>query len=301
MNLRSVDLNLLVIFDTLMTERHVTRAALKVPMSQPAMSSALARLRLLFKDDLFVRVGGNMEPTARALELSVGVSRILRETERLMNSDVMFDASTSEHHSVGRMSDLVSYLVLPKLLRRLELDAPAMKLDVKHISIDETLKGLEDERLDFAVSTQLEHTNSIVSQPVFTDRLVCVMRPGHPLAGKKMSMDEFLAAGHIHVAVTSHDLRFVDNTLVESKLERNIVITVPHWLILPAVLSDTNYIAVFSEKLARQLPDGVIAWSEMPFFCPTFNWELYWHKRNQNSAPHVWMRSLITESCNSLD
>ncbi|NBA93624.1 LysR family transcriptional regulator [Pseudomonas sp. R5(2019)] len=295
MNLRAVDLNLLVIFDTLMKERHVTRAALKVPMSQPAMSSALSRLRLLFKDDLFIRVGGSMEPTARAIELSVGVTRILREAERLMTSEVLFEPALSADHFTGRMSDLITYLVLPKLFRHLSEQAPGMRMDITHIPIDLTLARLESDQLDFAISTQLKHSSNIVSEPLFMDRLVCVMRSRHPLSDAELTMESFLNANHLHVAVSQHDVRFVDNVLAEQQLSRRITLTIPHWLALPAILCETDMISVISEKLANTFVDKTLVIKELPLSMPSFSWDLYWHKRNKNTAAHAWLRELIKQ------
>ncbi|OXS21024.1 LysR family transcriptional regulator [Pseudomonas rhodesiae] len=297
MNLRAVDLNLLVIFDTLMKERHVTRAALKVPMSQPAMSSALSRLRLLFKDDLFIRVGGCMEPTARAIELSVGVTRILREAERLMTSEVLFDPASSDDHFTGRMSDLITYLVLPTLSGLLSRQAPGMRMDITHIPIDQTLARMESDQLDFAISTQLKHTSNIVSEPLFMDRLVCVMRDGHKLSGAELSMQEFLKADHLHVAVSQHDVRFVDNVLAEQQVSRRITLTIPHWLSLPAILCETDMISVISERLASTFVDKALVIKELPLSMPSFSWDLYWHKRNKNTAAHAWLREQIKQCC----
>ncbi|MEE4620009.1 LysR family transcriptional regulator [Pseudomonas alliivorans] len=295
MNLRAVDLNLLVIFDTLMKERHVTRAALKVPMSQPAMSGALSRLRLLFKDDLFIRVGGNMEPTARALELSEGVARILREAERLMSSDVMFDPASSDAHFSGRMSDLITYLVLPQLSARLANDAAGMRMDIIHIPIDQTIARLESDQLDFAISTQLKHSLNIICEPLFEDRLVCVMRHDHPLASTPLKLDDFLEAKHLHVAVSQHDVRFVDNVLADLGESRHISMTIPHWLAVPAILLRTDLISVVSERLTRTFDSTSLVTREIPLGLSPFTWDLYWHKRNKNAAAHAWLRKVIKD------
>jgi len=133
-NLRSVNLNLLVVFDALMIERHVTRAANRAAMSQPAMSNALTRLRALFKDDLLVRTARGMEPTPRALELSESIHQILLQAERLMHSDALFDPATSQRSFTIRMSDLVGSLILPGCMAKLAVAAPGVSLDVLHIA-----------------------------------------------------------------------------------------------------------------------------------------------------------------------
>ena len=250
MNLRSIDLNLLVIFDTLMREKHVTRAAQKVPMSQPAMSSALSRLRLLFADELFIRVNGQMEPTPRALEISIGVTKILKEAERLMMSEVTFEPHKSTLSFSGRMADLMGFMLLPDLLSSVTNHAPGMKINIEHTPIDKTIPALEDGDLDFVVSSQLRHTSGIISEPVITDRLVCVMRRDHPLSDGPLTMANFLSASHLHVATSSTDVRFVDDVLSGKRLSRNIAVTIPHWLTLPFVLAKTDLISVVSENMA---------------------------------------------------
>lgn len=298
MNLRAVDLNLLVIFDALMAERHVTRAALRIPMSQPAMSNALARLRHVFKDDLFIRSGRSMEPTPRALELGESVRHILRQTERLMSSEVGFDPATAVREFTGRMSDLIGYLVLPRIIAAMSQQAPQVTLDILHMSPDRSVKALEADQLDFAVSMQLKHTTSICSQPLFADRMVCVMRADHPLARKRaFTLQSFLKAAHLRVAMSPTDIRFVDNVLADKGLARQVVAKVPHWLLVPPILQESDLIAVISGKLATQLASSGLAALPLPFESEPFTWDIYWHRRNDNSAAHQWVRGLIKSSC----
>ncbi|VVE66784.1 LysR family transcriptional regulator [Pandoraea anapnoica] len=300
MNLRSVDLNLLVIFDALMRERHVTRAALRIPMSQPAMSNALARLRHVFKDDLFIRSGGTMEPTPRAIELGESVRQILRQTERLMSSDVNFDPATAQREYTARMSDLVGSLVLPQILAAIAESAPGVTLDILHMSPERTIKALESDELDFGLSMQLQHASNIRSQPLFMDQMVCVMRADHPLAAGKLTMKRFLEADHLRVAMSPTDIRFVDNVLADQGLGRKVVAKVPHWLLIPPILQESHLIAVISGKLAARLASEVIAVRPLPFPSEPFSWDIYWHRRNDNSASHKWMRDLIVNACASI-
>lgn len=300
MNLRSIDLNLLVIFDTLMREKHVTRAAQKVPMSQPAISSALSRLRLLFADELFIRVNGQMEPTPRALEISIGVTKILKEAERLMMSEVTFEPHKSTLSFSGRMADLMGFMLLPDLLSSVTNHAPGMKINIEHTPIDKTIPALEDGDLDFVVSSQLRHTSGIISEPVITDRLVCVMRRDHPLSDGPLTMANFLSASHLHVATSSTDVRFVDDVLSGKRLSRNIAVTIPHWLTLPFVLAKTDLISVVSEKMASTAHFSRLKRVELPFEAPPFCWNLYWHKRDVNNVAHLWLREQIIKVCKAI-
>jgi len=300
MNLRSVDLNLLVIFDALMQERHVTRAALRIPMSQPAMSNALARLRHVFKDDLFIRGVGTMEPTPRAIELSESIRQILRQTERLMSSDIHFDPASAEREFSTRMSDLVGCLVLPKVLSALAETAPKVRLDIVHLSPEKTVQALEADQLDFCLSMQLQHASNIRSAVLFMDQMVCVMRADHPLTSGKLTLTRFLEAEHLRVAMSPTDIRFVDNVLAEQGRTRKVVAKIPHWLLVPPILQKTNLIAVISGKLASRLSEEGIKVRPLPFPSKPFSWDIYWHRRNDNSAAHRWIRDLVSSACSDL-
>lgn len=300
MNLRSIDLNLLVIFDALISERNVTRAAMKIPMSQPAMSNALTRLRFLFKDPLFVRTASGMEPTPRALELSESVRQILRQTQRLMSTEVGFDPSNDDRSFTARMSDLIAFLVLPLALMQLHLQAPGITLDVLNLCPDGTLKALDDDELDFGLSMELRHTNAICSEPLFTDQMVCVMRADHPLAHKQLTMDQFLAADHVRVAASPTDKAFVDNVLADSGHARRVVSSVPHWLLVPEILRHTNTVSVISSKLAARFSNENIITKPLPFASVPFTWNIYWHRRHHASMSHRWIRNMIQGCCAQL-
>lgn len=292
-NLRSIDLNLLVFFDALMSEQHVTRAANKVSISQSAMSNALSRLRHVFKDDLFIRTSKGMEPTLRALELGNSIGQILQQTSRLMSSDIHFDSSTSNRSYSIRMSDLIGALVLPTLINNLGRIAPHVSLDVLHISPEKTVELLESDQLDIALSTDLEHNSSIRSQALISDRMVCVLRKGHPLSSGKLTLKKFLGGKHLRVSMSPTDIRFVDNVLADQGHKRDVVLNVPHWLLMPEILKKTDLIAVISERLASNFANNDLVLRPLPFLANHFDWTMYWHKRYEHSQSHQWLRGLI--------
>ena len=300
LNLRSVDLNLLVFFDALMAERHVTRAASKIAVSQSAMSNALARLRHVFRDELFVRTAKGMEPTPRAMELGPAVRSILQQTTRLMASDAFFDAATSERQFVCRMSDLVGALLLPPLFARLGTHAPMLSLEVVHLPPDETVSALEGDRLDVAVSMHLHHGSSIRSDPLFTDRMVCLMRDGHPLATGAMTFKKLLSYGHVRVAMSPTDIRFVDSVLAERGMQRKVVLTVPHWLLVPRVLASTDLVTVISERVATTFLERGMVMRSLPYASEQFQWTMYWNRRFEHSRAHQWLRESIVASCEGM-
>lgn len=292
-SLRAVDLNLLVFFDALMAERHVTRAARRVAISQSAMSNALARLRHLFRDELFIRTAGGMEPTARAHELGPGVRSILQQASRLMASDALFEPASAERQFTCRMSDLVASLLLPPLVARLRDEAPGLTLEVVHLGPGDTLAALEADRLDVAVSMHLDHGATIRSAPLFSDRMVCLMRAGHPLAGGRLTLTKLLSVGHVRVAMSPTDIRFVDSVLARRGLRRRVVLTVPHWLLLPRVLAATDLVAVISERAARTFSGSGTVMRPLPYAPGSFSWTLYWHRRHEHGRAHGWLRQQL--------
>jgi DNA-binding transcriptional LysR family regulator len=296
-SLRAIDLNLLVVLDALAVERNVTRAARRVGLTQSAMSNALRRLRRLFDDELYLRTPRGMEPTPRGLELVDGVRQTLRQAERLFATDLGFDPATSRRAFTGRMSDLVGYLALPGIAARLRERAPLMTLDVLHMAPERALQALGDHQLDFAISMGLEHASAILSDALMQDRMCCVMGPRHPLATRRLTLDRFLEARHLRVAMSPTDKRFVDDALAARDLRRNVVMTVPHWMLIPPLLQSCDLVAVVSRRFAARLAPAGILTKALPFESPPFEWMVYWHRRDDQSAAHRWLRELVREAC----
>jgi DNA-binding transcriptional LysR family regulator len=298
-NLRSVDLNLLVVLDALLRERHVTRAARSIGLSQPAMSSALARVRHVFGDELLVRTSTGMQPTPRALALVEPVSQAIAQLERVLGDGPAFVASTSTRRFVVRLSDLLGLLLLPHLMAEVARTAPNVSIDVRHLSPLQTVDALEKDEIDAAVSMGLEHTGTIERQLLFADRMVCIMRAAHPLARGRLSSKRFLAARHVKVSMAPADTRFVDDLLARSNTQRDIALNVPHWLLVPHVLGATDYIAVMPGKFADAIRGTTLVVRELPFAAKPFEWFLYRHRRHQSDPASRWLRDRIVAASRS--
>lgn len=296
MRLRSVDLNLLVALDALLQERHVSRAALRVGLSQPAMSNALARLRATFGDALLVRTPHGMEPTARGLALADQVAQLLRQVERVLTPDARFDPARCERRFVLRLSDLLSLLFLPEIARALLRAAPLAGLDVVHLPPAQTVEALEGDACDIALSMGLDHGGSIVRQAMLRDRMVCVMRRRHPAATGRFDLARLLELPHLRVSISPVDSRFVDDALARQGHRRRVAANVPHWLVVPAMLRATDLVAVMPERLAGVLarPKDGFTRRDLPLPGAEFDWSLYWHRRHEGSAQHAWLRGLVT-------
>jgi DNA-binding transcriptional LysR family regulator len=293
LNLRTVDLNLLVAFDALMVERHVTRAADRIGLSQPAMSSALSRLRGLFDDPLLVRTANGMQPTPRAIELIDPVTNALRQVRRVFDAQGKFDPARSRQPFTIRMGDMNELIFLPAIISELQAQAPGITLGIKHLSPTSTIDALEADEVELAVSTGLRHTSSIQSMDLAPDEVVLVLRKGNPFLQKKNDATEFLKLKHIWVSQSPADTRFLDDHLAKMKLRRQIVLTLPHWLAATAVVAETDLVTVASQRMARKLDSRFVTLS-LPFAPQRFMWKLYWHRRYKTHAGHRWMRTLIS-------
>ncbi|WP_213774785.1 LysR family transcriptional regulator [Bradyrhizobium sp. dw_78] len=298
MSLRSVDLNLLVALEALLSERHVTKASERVGLSQPAMSNALSRLRGMFGDELLVRTSTGMKPTPRAMELAEPLRQVLRQVERVLESDGGFDPESSERTFTIRMSDILACLVLPRLMAQ-KPASPRIGFNVLHLPPANTVDALERDEVDIAVSMGLDHSNSIRSEKLLTDRMVCIMRKAHP-AAKKFSFESFVSQQHVKVSMSPTDMRFVDDMLAELGHHRNIVLNVPHWLVVPHVLKQTDLLAVMPGHLAAALMDDGLRLVEVPFESAPFDWMMYWHRRHDQSNANRWLRERVRLVCSEL-
>jgi DNA-binding transcriptional LysR family regulator len=293
MNLRSVDLNLLVVLDALLTELHVTRAGAKAGLSQSATSSALRRLRGLLNDELLVRTATGMKPTPRALELAEPVRQLLRQAERVLESNRSFDAAKSNLRFRIRMSDVLEFLLLPELLAALREEAPGVTLDIVHLPPAATLAALEADDIDVAVSMGLDHASAVRTMPLLQDRMVCLLEKCHPAAIGEMTLEHFLDAPHLKVSMSPTDGRYVDAALTGIHQARRVVLNVPHWLVVPHLLRHSPMIAVMSERLAYCFADENLVVRNLPFGSSIITWSLYWHRRHDSTPAQIWLRTKL--------
>ncbi|UTH72734.1 LysR family transcriptional regulator [Chromobacterium sp. IIBBL 290-4] len=300
MNLRSTDLNLLVILDALLTEKHVTRAGLKLGLSQPAVSNALSRLRDQFKDELLARTASGMELTPRAQALIEPTRQIMQQIKALFESDYQFDPRTAHRQFAVRMSDLTELLLLPTLLRRVREAAPKLSMNIMHLNAAQTAAALETGQLDMAISARLENVDTLSSVKVFQDRMVCVLSRHHPNADKPLTLERFLALDFLNVSITAGQHSLIDAQLNEIGCARRIALNIPHWFTAPNMLHALPYAIIMSERHALSLNDPQLVIHDLPLPIPDLSWTLYWHQRHDKSQAHAWLRDRIIETAKSL-
>ena len=297
MNYRSADLNLLKVFEALMTEGNVTRAASKLSLTQPAVSNALRRLRETFDDALFVRSGAGVNPTRRAIDLWEPLLQALHAIRGTLDVE-RFDALRSTASLSIAMSDYVSGIVVPRLASKLSKAAPSMQIHAIPNTLVDFDKVLADNKADFAISVYNEEVQRpafLKSRALWSPDFVCVMRTGHPLArAEKIPLKKFLAARHVDVSLVGKTTPTYDLFLHSRGLQRNVVATVNHYGAAYEVVRRSDLIAVlpWSEKFEPARLAGLRR-MPVPLEAPARIIELFWHQRHETSALHLWLKNTL--------
>ena len=298
MNIVGSDLNLLFVFEALLSERNVSRAAAKIGRSQPAVSNALGRLRRLLGDPLFLRAGRTMAPTPRALDLAPEVAAALGHARRALGGPG-FDAGSASRIFRLAMTDDVEHRLLPALLRRLASAAPKVSIGVRRLPglFEVPDNDLRSGAIDFAVGRMPGPPaveSGLLMRRLYRDRFVCVARRGHPAIGRRLDRRRFLEAGHAAVFSPGRGPGMLDQILSERGEKRRVVVSVPHFLTVPFVVAGTDLIATIPESVARAFeePPGLRRFPcPIPF--PALDVHLVWHARAHEDPAHVWLRGLL--------
>lgn len=293
-NLRRVDLNLLVLFEALMAERHVGRAAARLHMSQSGASYALARLRGLVDDPLFLPHPKGVHPTPRALEMSPAVERMLALARETLGRDAPFDPRHARRSFTLGATDYASFVLLPPLVDRLRREAPGVDLRVRPVDRDSLLPNLDRGALDLAVGLLPGPPDRIRATPLFDERLVCAARRGHPLLQAALTPEMFAAAPQLLVSPRGDPVGPADEALAALGLKRRIVVTAPHFLVAPFVLQASDLVALLAERVARRLAETA-ALDIRPLPLPVPPWTLSLLQREDRAAEPAlaWLASTL--------
>lgn len=294
MNLSKVDLNLFIVFDAIYTEANLTRAGQIVGITQPAVSNALARLRDTFSDPLFVRTAQGMVPTPMAQNIITPVRHALQLLRVSVQESRSFNPDEANKTYRISMTDLTEAVILPHLAARTRRLAPNVNIDSFLTRRRETTKELAAGRLDFAIDAPLNTDPQVRHVKLFEDRYVCIMRHGHPLAGKdKISLDDYLAQSHIHISSRRNGLGHVDLALGKMGIQRRVVLRSQHYQMAPLVLESTDMVMTVNERFARRHD---LHWVDLPIEdLPLIQTHLFWHESTDQDPANRWMREQIIE------
>lgn len=298
MNLETIDLNLLLVFEALMDERNVTRAAKRVGLSQPAMSNALARLRRAFDDPVLVRTPDGMLPTPRAQALIVPVRAALAQLRGVLEERPAFDPAASQRTFHVLVNDYVELLLLPQLMTGLQQQAPEVKLrlyrprNLFHPPAAIDLADSFDLALGFFPDA-LTLESKIRSVVLWEERHVCIARAGHPTICGEITLPQYAAAQHVTVFYKAQGSGLIDGLLEQQGLARRVALYVSHFASVPFVVASSDLIAAVPERLAQQFVDLPLQLLPVPLEMPPFRLTMLWHERFDHDAAHTWLRELL--------
>lgn len=294
MNIRNIDLNLLVVFDALFDERSVTRAADRLALTQPTVSGMLKRLRYLFSDELFVRTSHGILPTPRAESLAGPIKDLLGSAEALVRPE-SFDPATSETTITLCGSDYTQYAVISPVIAELRRVAPKARVSV----FPRPASGLADllarGEIDLFVAAREFAVPDLPSRPLYSDRYVCVARRDHPIRTKRISLQQLCAFDHLLVAPTGGSFAGpVDSILDSLGFRRRVAAAVPTFSILFDVLGSDDFLTFVPEQLLRKRqPELRIL--ETEFQTPSLEIVANWHRRHSGDPRHKWLRELMVK------
>lgn len=301
MNLRALDLNLLLIFDVIYIERSISRAAIKLHLSQPTVSNALARLRERLEDPLFERGSQGMLPTPRAKALAEPIRHALDVLERGLRGDDTFDFSHSDREFVIAVEDYGETIILPRFIDWLAKVAPGIRIKIRPESSAMLKSELRDGEVDLALDYFVLRQPGYSSACVLTETLLSLSRRDHPTVGERLSLETYLALRHVVLAPRTSAMPMIDLALSKRGLQREIAVTVPHFLSMPVIVQNSDMICTLPRRMAHLYEDHFCLKSHsVPLRIPKFPVYLIWHESLQGDSGHQWFRKHLIELCQRL-
>ena len=305
LNFRTLDLNLLRVFDEVMAERSLTRAARNLSLTQPAVSNSLRRLRETLGDELLARHGQGVAPTAYAEELWPAVREALRQLQQTL-APGEFEPAGAQTVFTLSMADATAAMLIPALSRLLQRVAPGISLRVMSLTTRDPRPLLETGEADLAIGyfpaliadltarAQAGEAVAFSHHRLYDSDYVCVMRRGHELASGRLSVKRYAAARHLLVSFSGRPYGFIDEALAGLGFERRIALTVNQFFTAGQVVAQSDLVTVLPRHfvpvtgIAEQL-----VWRELPFASPAVHIDAVWHRRTDAAGAHQWLRRRI--------
>ncbi len=303
MDLAGLDLNLLVALDALLSERSVTRAAQRVGLSQPGMSNALARLRTLFGDPLLVRQGATLVPTSRAEALAAPVRAALELIRGAIEPATGFDPATDRRSFRLSCSDYTVLMLIGRLVRSLEAEAPGLTVEVLPRMADAG-RALSNGAIDLVIEPpEIMGRNDLPAMRLWDDRWMCCVWDGNSRVGEQMTLELFSSLGHLIYSMGGggQPVALPDLELSRLGVQRRIELSVESFLLAPFLLQETELIAVVPARAEAFLRrTGGIRLLEPPVELPELVETLWWHPRANADPAHTWLRTRIHDLSTAL-
>jgi DNA-binding transcriptional LysR family regulator len=294
MELKNIDLNLLVVFNQLLLERRVSKVAVTLGLSQPAVSNALARLRKLTDDTLFVRTTTGMEPTPHAQELAEPIACALGMIHGAVNQQSSFDPATARRAFKVGMTDIGEIYFLPALMNELAKVSPAVTMSTVRNNSVNLKDEMESGHIDLALGFLPQLKTAFYQRRLFKQRYVCIFRKGHRLDKRNVSLAEFSSADHVVVISKGTGHGIVDELLERSGVSRHVRLVVPHFVAVGHILRDSDMVATVPERLAAALVGPFeLTYVRHPATLPEIAINMFWHAKVHRDPANEWLRGVV--------
>lgn len=295
-SLRNIDLNLLVVLDALLTEKHVTRTGERLHLSQPAISHSLGKLRALLDDPILIRQGSEVVLSVQAQNLQAPLREILSQIEGLLGKSLDFDPASSQRVFHLAMSDYGAAIVLPRLLVRLREQAPNTRLVVTQGSRHGMLEQVAQGKIDLAMGVFPSVAAQIVSEVLFEETFSCLLDRSTLADHGVLDLPGYLARPHLLVSMDGSAQGEVDTALRGLGLQRHIAVSVPHWGTAPGMIHGTDLIlTVATRTLDEVLLNPQLIQLNPPLAIPPFPFVQIWHQRFDDDPAHAWLREQVRQ------
>ena len=302
MDLTRIDLNLLRVFEQVMKQRQVSRAAQALGLSQPAVSNALRRLRAMLGDELFVRTPAGMQATAYALRIGPAVTQALTLIDTVLADPSPFEPARDERSFTLAMTDVGQIYFLPALMPALAREAPGVTLRTTGVAGAALAEAMATGQVTLALGWLPDLRTGFYQQALFHQGYVCLMRQGHPGLAGAMDRAAFLGFDHVRIEASGTGHAQVDEQLARNGLQRHIRLVVPDYVALGHVLASTDLVATvparFAQRVCATLP---LAARPLPTRLPPSAIHQVWHARAHRDPAHQWLRALIAREFGDLE
>lgn len=295
MNFRQLDLNLLLVLEALYADRSVTLAAQRLGMSQPTISNSLNKLREFFKDDLFIRQKGTMQPTPFADDIADPVNRIIATIRNEVLREKSFDPEKSDRVFSVSMSDIGELVWLPTLLKMLRQEAPGASIRCSSMRPKELKEAMASGAVDLAVGYFPDLSEAaFYQQKLFDHPFSCIVRRDHPFIGDTISAEQFLQAEHAVVTAEGRSQEIFERRMHDLHLQRRVLLRSPHYMSLPVQIAHSDMVSVVPRAVAQlAVQTANVKALKPPFEIPPIELKQFWHQRVNNDLAVMWFRGQI--------
>ncbi|MGE0312938.1 MAG: LysR family transcriptional regulator [Lautropia sp.] len=301
MNLRTFDLNLLLVFDAVLAERSISRAAQRLSLSQPTVSNALARLRTRLNDPLFTRSAGQMLPTARARALAEPIRVALDAIERGLRTPDAFAFETSEREFVIAVEDYGETVILPRFVDWVSAVAPNVRIKIRPEPAARLVNEMREGAVDLALDYFVLRDARFSSLRVLDEALLTLSRRDHPAIGERLSLETYLGLRHVALIPRTGAVPMIERALAVRGLERRIAVQVPHFMSMPALVQGSDMLCTLPRRMARYYAEHfALRAHPLPLPVPQFPVYLVWHEAAGGDPGHRWFRENLADFCQRL-